>query len=446
MSASAWVGLNTALRGLLAHQRALDLAGHNIANVDTPGYTRQEAVLATSPSIADYGIGMIGTGVDVVTYRRVRADWLDVQLRAETMKRGQADATQEGLSQVELALNEPSDSGLGSLLSKFWSSWHDVAAAPESIGARQALVQSAAALADGFRGLSSQLDAIVAATGPMVADALSEVNAVGAQIGSLNKSIIDLKVAGLEPNDLLDRRDALVDRLSELVNTSVTLDPSGGIDVSVAGTTLVSADGTVAAALAESDLTALTSGRLKGLVDLRDVTLPGYRAQLNTLASALVTQTNALHSAGFDLNGNAGGAFFTGTDAATIDVSAAIAATPALLAASAGGAPGDSGQALKIAGLRLTPIVGAATLDDAYSQLVTRIGADSQQAQTAFSLAKSRTDVLDEHRLSVSGVSLDEEMTSLIRFQRGYQASARVMSAVDEMLDVLVSRTGRVGL
>src|SRR5580765_5976491 len=160
MSVSTFMGIQTALRGLLAQQRALDLTGHNIANVGTDGYSRQQVVLTASPSFMEPGVGALGTGVDVADYRRMRDAMVDVQLRAETMKKGYAEASQQGLSQIEAAVGEPSDSGISSLLGRYWSSWQDLANNPESMAARQALVQTASSLIDGLNTLASQLATI----------------------------------------------------------------------------------------------------------------------------------------------------------------------------------------------------------------------------------------------------------------------------------------------
>jgi flagellar hook-associated protein 1 FlgK len=360
------------------------------------------------------------------------------------MRSGEYEARQDGLSQVELALREPSDNGLNTLLQQYWSSWQDVSNAPENLATRQALVQSAAALTQGMKDLSSQLGTIASQTGQNVSMTIDDVNSTGRQIAVLNDAISRATLMGDAPNDLLDQRDVLIDKLSKLGNTQITAGALGSVDVTIGGASLVT--GTSSASLVETDFTSLTSGKLKGLVALRDVTLPSYRSTLDTVASALITKTNAQHALGYDLAGTAGGAFFTGTDASTIGVSAAIAADPALVAASANGTPGNAGNALALAGLRNQAAIGSATIDTAYSQLVTRIGADSQEATRNVDNAKVVTDALEARRQSVSGVSLDEEMVSLVKFQRGYQASARAMTAMDTMLDTLISRTGRVGL
>src|SRR5690349_19295891 len=444
MGLSTFMGLETSLRGLLAQQQALDTTSHNIANASTTGYSRQVAVFQASPAYtmpgvttAPAGQGQIGTGVDVVGYQRIRDAFLDTQYRAQAMLQGQAQANQDGLQQVQLAFNEPTDSGISSLLSNYWGAWQNLSNNPEDMGTRQALAQSAASLADGFQSLSSQLTTLQTQTA-------QKVNNLGTQIAQLNLTISKITATGNSPNDLLDQRDLLVDQLSALGNVAVTNGANGSVDISFGGASLVTAG--TSATLAESDLTGLSAGKIQGLITLRDTTIPGYQAQLNTIASTLITKTNAQSAAGFDLSGTAGGAFFTGTDATNIAVNPAVVSNPALIAASATGAVGDAGNALKMADMQTTPTIGSATIDAAYTQLVTQVGADVQQATNQVDTTTALTNALQNQRQSVSGVSLDEEMTNLITFQRGYQASARALSAMDDMLDQLINRTGRVGL
>ena len=450
MPVSTFMGLETTLRGILAQQLALDVTGHNIANANTVGYSRQRASLVATDPYTVPGVtrppqaGQLGTGVDVDQYERVRDAFVDIQLRAQTMLNGANQATQDGLQQVEQAFNEPSDSGLNSLLAKYWSAWQDVSNSPENLATRQALAAAASSLAGGFNQVSQQLSTLQTQTATNVTYTINDVNSIGTQIAALNDAVAKSTVTGDHPNDLLDQRDLLIDKLSELGNVALANGANGAVDVSIGGAALVT--GATSATLAEASLTSLTSGKLSALVRLRDTTIPGYQTQLNTIASTLISQTNTAHAAGFDLSGTAGGTFFTGTDAATIGVNSALVTNPALIAASGNGQPGNAAAALAINTLRGTVVIGSATIDQAYSQLVTRIGSDSQEAQRSLDTSSLLASTLQSKRDSVSGVSLDEEMTNMVRFQRGYQASARALSAMDDMLDTLITRTGRVGL
>jgi flagellar hook-associated protein 1 FlgK len=469
MSISTFMGIETTLRGLLAQQRALDVTGHNIANASTEGYSRQTAEMTTTPALQVAPNQLLGTGVDVTQYQRIRDSFVDTQLRAQTMLQGSASTKEDGLSQVELVLGEPTDSGLNTLLSKFWSSWQDLANAPENTATRQALVQSAGALADGIRSLSSQLTTISQQTALNATSTVAEVNSIGKDVVSLNGAIANAVAVGDAPNDLRDQRDLALDKLSALGAVSSTEYPDGSTKVTFDGITLV--DGTTQRTISESVPGTLvnnaptpeaatlsaTLGKLGALADLRDVTLPGYVKSLNTLASTLITQLNALHGGGTDVNttvqttgfgldGTSGKKFFGGTNASNITV---VVSPDQIAAAAVANAPGDSTNATRIAGLAtdttLGPLSGA-SISGAYAQLVTAIGSDSKDAQRASTNATTLVNSLTNRRQSISGVSLDEEMANLVKFQRAYSASARAMNAVSDVLDLLITRTGRVGL
>ena len=288
MSISTFFGLQTALSGILAQQRALDVTAHNVSNANTIGYSRQEALFVaapayTYPAISNGGVpGQIGTGVDVTSYRRVRDAFVDIQLRAQTTRQGQYEAKSDGLDQVELALAEPGDTGLSTLLGKYFNTWQAVSNAPENLATRQALVQAAGSLADGFHSLSSQLGTIGSQTAANVTLTLDDVNAIGRQILDLNVQIANSTAVGDQPNDLFDQRDVLVDKLASLGNVSVTTGTLNSIDVTFGGATLVTGP-TSAATLVEADLTSLSSGKLAGLISLRDTVLPGYLARLDAM-------------------------------------------------------------------------------------------------------------------------------------------------------------------
>jgi flagellar hook-associated protein 1 FlgK len=452
---STFLGLETALRGLTADQRSIDTTGHNIANAQTPGYSRQVAELQAAPALPMYPKGELGTGVTVVQYQRIRDTFIDMQLRAQTMRQGSYSAQQSGLSQIDQSLAEPSDNGLSSLLSKYWASWQNVANSPSDLATRTAMIESASSLANGINTLANQLTTIQAQTSQNETLTLGQVNSIGGQIAALNQSIQAAELAGAQPNDLLDQRDNLIDQLSSLGNTTVSQSAGaagqlGSIDVTFGGATLVTAN---AAGTLTQPLPSVTSGQLAGMdaviAAIGTSGSGGYLDELNTLAAGIAGATNTQLAAGKDLNGNAGTALFTvasGSEASTIAVNSAVASSPGLIAASTNGDPGDGSNALAVAGLQQSALIGGASIDTAYSQLVTQIGADSQQAQTNLDNANSLVQSLTNRRQSVSGVSLDEEMTNLLAFQRGYQACARVMSAMDSMIDTLVNHTGTVGL
>lgn len=446
MAIGSFNGLNTALRGLLAQQRALDVTSHNIANAQTPGFSRQEAVLTAAPALnvpsgsTIQGLGaQLGQGVDVATYRRLRDDFLDAQWRGQNMSLGAQDATAQRLGQVEAVLREPSDAGLGKILDKFWSAWQDLAANPESGPAKAAVFGRAQTLVTAFGRLDADLGTIAADATTEVAEALSPQGPVAkaaTELATLNDAIRNATQAGIAPNDLLDRRDLLLDDLSTYGQLSVTPDTRPGnagmviVGFGGAGTPLV--DATTPKVPTPADLTG-TSGRLGALQTLSTTTVPGYRAALDRLADTLATTVNAAHPS----------AVFAGATAATLQ----LVAAPGSIAAGTG-APGDNTVASRIAALRTTaaPLLAGQSLMQAYAGVVSTIGADVANAEAAQQTQGAVVSSLSERRQSVAGVSLDEEMTNMVRYQRGYQAAARALTTMDEALDTLINRTGRVGL
>jgi flagellar hook-associated protein 1 len=439
MPISSFFGLQTTLRGLLAQQRALDTTGHNIANANTPGYSRQSAVLAAAPALRvpagalqTGGGADLGAGVDVQAYQRVRDLFLDAQYRSQSTVLGDNSATAGALDRAELALAEPSDNGLSALLGKFFSAWSDLANSPESPAARQALVDQATTLAGAFASLDTQLDTVksdaqsqyAAITGPS-----GDVASMASEVASLNGAIAAAQQGGTTPNDLLDRRDALLDKLSSLARVNV-VDLGGGsveVDFGDAAQPLVS--GTT---VTWPQSLATPGGQLGALLRVSQPggTIDSYKSDLDGVVTQLANAVNAAHSSP---------PFFT-YSAASPASTLTVNVTASTVVAGSGGAPGANDVALAVAGLR------GGTAEQSYSALVTRIGSDLRNAQRTQANAQVLVDSVDDRRQSVAGVSMDEEMTNLVRFQRGYQASARAMTTMDDLLDTLINRTGKVGL
>ena len=451
MSISSFLGLQTSLRGLLAQQQALDVATHNVANANTVGYTRQEATLGATSALhvaagatQDGNGAFLGQGVDVTSYRRIRDSFLDLQVRAQNMALGDGSTSAEALDRVQSAVNEPSTTGINAMLSKFYSAWTNLSNHPEDAGAKAAVDQAAKTLTDAFASLSgnisaaatdaqNEFDATTSATGPIAAAAKS--------LAQLNKAIDSAIDAGQSPNDLLDQRDQVLDSLSQYGNVSVTPQANGRIQVSLGNQSIVT-DSTVdwpTAQVPAGTLPATFSaggGQLGALQTLTTTTLPGYLTQLDQVATTLATDVNAAFgSTYFNLSSGAPGylAAHLGTDASGNNtIPAAVAGT---------GAVATNDIASAIAALATTSTTGAQ-----YAAFVRQAGADTDNAQRAQSIAQAAVDSAEDRRQNVMGVSLDEEMANMLKFQRGYQASARAMSSIDDMLDTLINRAGRVGL
>jgi flagellar hook-associated protein 1 FlgK len=459
MPISSFYGLQTSLRGLLAQQRLLDTTGHNIANASTQGYSRQEASLVASPALEIPAGGIsggagahLGSGVDVQSYRRVRDQFIDLQYRGQNTNLGAWTSRSAALDQAETALAEPGENGINQLLSDFWNSWSDLANAngDDQGPAKQAVVEQGAALADAFNTVRNQINmvkdqsyseyaSLTRPAGP--GDPGGEVAQIARDIAGLNDQIKRFMTVGDMPNDLLDRRDLLLDQLSEYGQVSVEDQADGTVNVSFvdsasAGTTYSVVTGTNATwAGPPAGDSWSPGGRLGALLEVSRPggTLDGYLSSLDQIAGNLVATVNSAY----------GGTFFdagAGPTAATFDVNAGLLANPSSLVAGSG-ASGSTDKALAVSQLR-----GGAGVDQAYGSFIAKVGSDAREATRQEANAQVLTDSVENRRQSVAGVSMDEEMANLVRFQRSYQASARAMSTLDEMLDVLINRTGRVGL
>jgi flagellar hook-associated protein 1 FlgK len=437
MSIPTLQGLQTALSGLLANQEALDVTGNNIANAQTPGYTRQSAVMETAPPLVISALSpttgegaRLGTGVGVQSIVRIRDTYLDAQYRAESSSLGEASTSAEILGQAQTALDEPSSSGLSAQLSSFWSAWNELANSPGSAAAREGVITAGKNLATTLNQLSAQIEGASgeartryeALTGPK-----GEVQSDAQQIAQLNGQIKLALGAGQQPNELLDRRDQLVDNLSKLAQVSVTEHEDGTVSLSF---------GNAAQPLVEGStvhwpqaLTSASGGQLGALLSLTSPAgkLAGYEASLNEIASALASSVNA-HQPETP--------FFSGSTAASI----AVSASGAQIQTGPAGEPGANDLAQTIANLR------GGTADQRWSAFVIGVGSDVQSAKQTEAGAQAMVSAVEERRQAVSGVSTDEEMTQLVTFQRGYEASARVLTAMDQMLETLIEHTGVVGL
>jgi flagellar hook-associated protein 1 FlgK len=321
MSIPTLQGLQTALSGLIANQQAIDITGHNIANANTEGYSRETAALQTNPPITIpaasplTGKGaQLGTGVAVANYTRIRNSYLDSQYRTQNGALSGASAQAEELEQAQSAFNEPTSSGIASQLSAFWSSWTSLASSPTSEAAKEGVVSAGTQLATTFNQLSAQLSTIAGQVNEQYASvtgSTGQVQDYANQIAQLNGQIKLAEQAGQQPNDLLDRRDLLLDKLSALAQVKVTQKPNGTDTVSFGDAAKPLVEGTTVNW--PQTLTAASGGQLGALLGLTGETgtLASYQAALNKVAATLASTVNALHTST---------PFFSGTTAATLAV------------------------------------------------------------------------------------------------------------------------------
>ncbi len=534
--ASTFHGIETARRSLMTQRTALETTGHNIANANTEGYTRQRVNMQASIPMEAYGVmrsltpGQLGTGVEFDSITRIRSGYLDNQFRNENGALGSWSIQSEVLSKIEGIVNEPSDTGLRKVMDNFWKSWSDLSKDTESMTARQVVKQNALALTDAFNQTAKQLGDLRQDLTTNIAVKGKEMQSYMSSIADLNRSISRIESLGDNANDLRDQRDLLTDKLSKIVGITVTEEQGTGYyNISIrnaagqAGQALVTgveATNLQAEAPAaegsplETILAAAGSGEVQGMFLARDSYVKDYQGQLNQIVDTMANGTtsvtipagsalpkgvtllsditlkggaalpagqafpeggvvdkdtvitvagmNGLHQLGFSTDGTStpGAAFFTIGDpanaAATFSVNPLIADNASKIAssirvdASGSAVKGNNGLALLIANLKdnkFTPVEGGtgATIGDKYGAMIGQLGIQAQEAARKTTNAESLATQVDTNRQSVSGVSQDEEMTNLVKFQQAYNASARFMTTYDEMLDKLINSTGTVG-
>jgi flagellar hook-associated protein 1 len=444
--------LQMAARSLAAQQAGLDLAGQNIANLNTPGYARRRLELAE----VVYG----AKGVEVTGTRAMRDAVLNARVRTALPDEAREGAIAGALAVVETAIGAPGQ-GLDARFTAFFDAFAELSLDPTSTVARDAVVTQGRALAAAFHDIQGQLAESRAMADRGVREGADTINTLTAEIAQLNRAIAE--AGDLDVEALKTQQQNAVEALAGLTGIAVLARADGGVDVTIpSGRPLVigdaayavevttGVDGFAALSLGGYDITAeMTSGKVGGLLQARDTFVPAYLQQLDAMAFAAVQQVNTLHQAGFDANGAAGGPFFAALGSATgaasaIAVSAAVSANSALVAASSTGAPGDNGTARAIAGLRDAQVLagGTATFSDGWAQLAYRVGADALAAAQAHDARSAVRSDVERLRDQVSGVSLDEEAASMLKFQRAYEANAKFFTTVDSVLQTLMDLVG----
>ncbi|HZG87387.1 flagellar hook-associated protein FlgK [Paenibacillus sp.] len=486
---SSFSGLEIAKRSLFTHQAALSTTGHNVANANTRGYTRQVVNMTASSPIEAVGLmrsgvpGQMGQGVEFSSITRVREQFLDKQFYNENKSLGQWTVRKETLEKLEAIINEPSDTGLNSVLNTFWSSWQELSKAPDNLEARALVKESSLALADSFNHAARQLSDLKSDLSDSINVKAGEVNSLLTQIARLNEQIYRNEGLGDNANDLRDRRDVLVDDLSKIINLTVQ-DGEQGYTISMGSEVLVEGNvptefdsDLVTSAYAEDGSGDLNSGELFGLIYSKDRIVTGYQNQLDALVTTIAAELNAVHQTGYTLEHpvTLGGEFFQfapldpdnpKTAAERFRLHPDIAndvekiATSARTYTDANGVVrvvrGNNEVALQIAQLRNQKfnfdgsglekiILNGGTFDEFLRAVVGEIGIQAQEATRQSDNQQTLVDQIDARRQSVSGVSLDEEMSNMIKFQHAYNAAARALTTFDEMLDKVINGMGTVG-
>ena len=458
--------LNLGSRSLQTQQQGVEIAGQNLANVSNPAYARQRLIIQSSVPLLSMS-GMQGTGVQGVGIEQLRDILLDQQVQGETSVTGFLTAQQRGLQYAEASLGETlsttglssvgADGGLANGLAGLFNTFQELSAAPGSMPNRQAVIAQGQQLASRFNQVNQSLNTARDNLNQSVKTDVSSANQLLSDIAGLNKQITAAESGSRgTANDLRDLRQQKVEELSQLVNVQTARTPDGAVNISIGGN-LVVGGGTVQDTLETYDAgggqllirtattgtpLTLTGGSIQGAIDVRDNSLKSLQDGVNDLASQLISAVNTVYRAGYDLNGATGADFFTGTDASDIAVTTSLGSDPSKLQASGvAGASGDNQVALALAQLAdaKQPSLGNQTFSDSYAGSVTALGFSLASVNSQLDDQQVVQSMLEQQRSSVSGVSLEEEMTDLIKYQRAFQASAHLVSTIDQMLSDVVN-------
>ncbi|MFC1556302.1 flagellar hook-associated protein FlgK [candidate division KSB1 bacterium] len=466
---------NIGKKSLTAQLAGLNVTGNNIANVNTAGYSRQDLTLKPSLMI-NTPDGTFGMGVDIGGVRRIRDSLVDKQLRTEFHLKGQNEALERVLSQVETIINEPSETGLRSLMSEFFDDFYELANNPESITIRFNLREQAELLVKAYHRIDEQLRILSNDVDAELKATVARFNSLSKEVATLNDQISSYEsVSEGTANDLRDQRDRAIDEMSETMELFAFEKDNGVVNIAAQSETIITSNyplqfevktrnvnGNLVSDIVNTESQAVFTvkkGKLGGLIDSRNEIIPNFRDQLGELAGDLIRVVNNIHETGVGLQGTSldipkDNPFFTGSNAVNIEISRAIKDDERNIAAAqridylksdgtieVQGAPGDNKVAMEIANLKEKLVLnnGTESLIDSFNAIVSEVGIRTREASDSVQNGRLLIDQFQNLRDATSGVSLDEEFVNLIKYQRGFQASAKVITTVEEMFESLIN-------
>ncbi len=456
-------GLNAALSvatgALAAQEAAIGTVNNNIANASTPGYSREIVNLSSAGTVSSGGAA-VGNGVNVDSITSVRDQLLGLRIQQQTSVQTAASAQSNVLASVQTYFSGSSGT-IGSDLSNFFTSISALSSAPSNAADRQTVISNAQDLVGAFQATSAGLTSTQTGLNTQVSGDVTQINSLASQIAALNPQIAQQSAQGQDGGTLLDQRTQLEQQLAGLTNIAITTTAEGdtvttgnGTPLVVASQSLALSTGSGAGGLTQvldsqgkSITQDLTGGDLGGSLQARDIAIPGFLTQLDTLANGFAKSFNAAQAAGYDLSGNPGGALFT--IPSTISGSAAGIALRTIngsaIAASSDGSAGSNGNVATLAGVQSAALAGGLSPTASFADLVNSVGNAASQATTQSTAVQASLTQLTNQQNAVSGVSIDEESSNLIRFQQAYQAAAEVVSTIRSLFSTtlnMVSGTG----
>jgi flagellar hook-associated protein 1 FlgK len=456
--------LDLSVRTLGTYQSAIDIASQNISNAGNTDYTRQKVVLA-SESVNN---GQ-GAGVKIQDVLRIRNEILDSQLRKYQSSYSDNTKRSEILEKIEALIGEPSDQGLSTYFTEFFNAWDELSANPTSTQLRLNVTQKAQQLSERYKDQIDGFNEIQYQIQKEAAVQVDQINGYLQEIHGLNQKVYESEVRGMDANDLKDQRDKLIDSLSKLINVSVNKNSYGAVQVNVGGVygadqssfnqfKLSIINGQLRLTQAENDNTVavVNGGEFYAISDIYSNKINKYKSDYETLAQTFVDKVNEIHVNGHTLvyggTSNTGIPFFGEVAAdgsivnafadGRITINSSILQSPKNIAASAvAGKDGNSDIANQIASLSKEKLseLGENTFLDRYAEILNEVGRDKIVADNAIESGGLVKQNLEAQKMSYSGVSIDEEMTNVMKYQRSYEAAAKLIKIADELLETVLN-------
>ncbi|MBU8870703.1 MAG: flagellar hook-associated protein FlgK [Gemmatimonadales bacterium] len=446
--------MDTSLSGLFAAQAGLATTGHNIANANTPGYSRQMVKFSSRrPDVLPFGA--IGRGVDILGVRRIQDEFLLNNLRSQSSRLASYTEVDTALYEVESILGSVDNDYLGTALNDYFKAWGELANPPITDGLKDNVFEKAQTLVSGFHAINDSLLDLEANIETSIQAEITNLNRLLTAVADMNSQIMKAETNGQPANDLRDQRDLLITMVSEIAEVSVLERGDGTKDIILAGRTMVaresvtlfqssyqaSDDGVEMVILTQDTFqeVRLSRGKLEGLLTSRDVHIKKAREQLDNVAAKLITEVNALHVQG-RTSSSSGMGFFTGDSMHTIGINPAIADNHTLIVTGRTDAPGDVDIAMAIADLANVGLGGPSdqSVGDVYREMLISVASKRNSFEFAVENQQNVVASLQTKIASVSGVSLDEEASQMVRYQNSYNAAAKVISTVQEMYNTLL--------
>jgi len=442
-------GLNTSLfiadQALQANRGALDVTSNNIANANTPGYSREQVELTEAIPVEQGDISY-GSGVDLEQVQSVRDQVLELRIAEETQQQASSQTQYTALQQVQ-GLFSNSTQGIGADLTAFFNSLNQLSTDPTSIPQRQAVLTAAQNLAGDFQQTEQNLDSIQSGMNQSVTATVSQINSLTQQIAQLNGQVGQLQKLGQDPGVLLDQETQAIDQLSQLTDVNVIQTEAGETITTGSGTALVVGNQSFALqvspgtagtnqiyAQGQNITSTIQSGQLGGTLQIRDQVIPEILSQLDNLAGQFTTSINNAQASGYDLNGNKGQPLFSDPPGPGAAANIQVAITdPNLIAASSDKTPGSNGNIANLLAVQNQALPSGADPLDTYSDMVSLTGNLTAQAEAEVNASQTSLTQLQDQRGSLSGVDIDEETTNLVNYQNAYEAAARVVTTIDQL-------------